>query len=55
MACFDNLRLLRLPPKGNIYKAAELLLRLAGGVQAFGNPLLRQEASFNARKIMDLA
>jgi hypothetical protein len=48
------LRLVRLPPKRNIYNAAELLLRLSGGVQAFGNPLLREEASFNAKKIIDL-
>jgi len=48
------LHLVPLPPKRNIYKAAELLPQLAGGAQAFGNPLLREEASLNAKKILDL-
>jgi hypothetical protein len=45
-----HLHLVPLPPKRNIYKAAELLPRLAAGAQAFGNPQLRQEAPFTAEK-----
>ena len=49
-----HLHLVQLPPKENIYEAAKLSPRLAGGVQAFGHPLRREEASFNAKKILDL-
>jgi hypothetical protein len=48
------LHLVPLPPKRNIYKAAELLPRLSGGVKPFGNPQIREEAPFLAKKIKDL-
>jgi hypothetical protein len=49
-----HLRLVRLPPKKNIYEAAELLPQFFRGVQPFGNLALRQEAPSIAKKIKDL-
>ena len=46
--------LVRLPPKKKIAEAAELLPAFDGGAQAFAHPRQREEASFNAKKIIDL-